>query len=1523
MRHIESANEFIKNWQKNADLLNKAGVYRCEDEHANCGVGLVASIDGVPSRRVVEAGIGALKVLFHRGAVDADGKTGDGAGVLLQIPRSFFTEQVEAVGSHIKPEDPLAIGMVFLPRTDHAAQELCRTIVESAIIKKGYKLLGWRQVPVDIGAIGEKANATRPEIEQVMITSSKPIEEEDFERELYLIRRSIEEAVQKEIINDFYICSLSCRNIIYKGLFLAEGLSAFYPDLLDERFESSYIIYHQRYSTNTFPKWSLAQPFRTLAHNGEINTLRGNINWMKVQEVRMASEAFGEDSASIKPVIRPGSSDSAALDQVFELIIRAGRSAPLAKSMLIPEAWRKNSLMPAEHKAFYQYCDALMKPWDGPAAITATDGRWVIAGLDRNGLRPLRYSLTTDGLLVVGSETGMIRLKAEEVKEKGRVGPGQMIAVDLKEGAFFRDIEIKNKLVTEKPYIKRTEKSRYFEDLISKDIDIKSVIPSDELSNRQLLAGYTRETLDLIIEPMAELGKEPIGSMGDDTALAVLSDKHRGLHHYFRQNFSQVTNPPIDPLREHRVMNLTTRFGNLVNVLDEESMQEEVLILESPVLTCHEYREMLKHMDKRVKMIDCTFTPGDGSNLEKALDRIRCEAVLAVEKGYDQIVLSDENLLPGRGPIPMVLAVSGVHTRLVEKELRSYCSINVRSSEAVDVHSFAVLIGVGATTINPYLAEESIIALHRKGRFKPKSLETCVENYRKAINAGLLKIMSKMGISMISSYRAGYNFEAIGLSRTVVAEFFPGMPSRISGIGLGGLERKMRTLLDKIADAKKDRLPIGGLYRYRAGGEIHSFSGNYIHQLQTALHRNSYKQFKRAADIIYRSEPTQLRDLFALKKSKTPTPIDEVDSVAVLRRHFVTPGMSLGALSPEAHGTLNIAMNRIGAKSVSGEGGEDRKRYQPFPNGDNANSKVKQVASGRFGVTAEYLNQCEEIEIKVAQGAKPGEGGQLPGFKVTTEIAKLRHATPGVTLISPPPHHDIYSIEDLAQLIYDLKQINPIARVCVKLVARSGIGTIAAGVAKANADVIQISGHSGGTGASPKSSISHVGLPWEIGLSEVHQILTLNRLRHRVKLRVDGGIKTGRDIIIAAILGGEEFGIGTSSLVAMGCLLVRQCQSNICPVGICTQKPELRAKFEGTPEKVIRLFSFLAEEVRHLLSELGAKSLNDIVGRTELLQQVNRVSEWFDDLDLNPLLVKPDSGNLPTTCQLPKGHRNEVPDTLDAEIIRDAEPFFKGGEKMELAYNVRNTHRTVGTRFSSKLVRKFGEREFQEGHVTIRLRGSAGQSLGAFLVKGISIYVKGDANDYVGKGLSGGTIAIRPYTSSIFPSQKNTIIGNTVLYGATSGNLYAAGQAGERFCVRNSGANTVVEGCGANGCEYMTGGTAVILGEVGDNFAAGMTGGMAFVYDSNDTFIHRINDESVFYQRLASQYWENELKKLVEAHHRETGSSYSERILVDWERSKQLFWQVIPYEMKDRLKAPLSDHPDGVSGSAGGMTLRN
>ncbi|MEE8515179.1 MAG: glutamate synthase large subunit, partial [Alphaproteobacteria bacterium] len=1203
--------------------------------------------------------------------------------------------------------------------------------------------------------------------------------------------------------------------------------------------------------------------------------------------------------------VQSGSSDSAALDAVFEAMVQAGRSAPMVKSMLIPNSWAHKDTMPESHKSFYSYCNCVMEPWDGPAAIAATDGRWVIAGMDRNGLRPMRFTITGDGLLIVGSESGMVPIIEAEVVEKGRVGPGEMIAVDLEEGRFYHKRELLDLLSSRHPYGKWVENITQLESLIKGKGRAPEPMTRQELRRHQRMFGYNMEELELILQPMVEDAKEPVGSMGDDTPLAVLSDNYRGLHHFFRQNFSQVTNPPIDSLRENYQMSLKTRLGNLGNILDEDSEQTRLLQLDSPVLGNAAFAAMREHMGEDAVEIDCTFSTSGGDNaLPDAIARIQRETEDAVREGCMHVILSDEKVNADRAPIPTILATGAVHTHLTRQRLRTFTSLNLRSAECLDVQYFAVLIAVGATTVNAYLAENTIADRHGRGLFGNLPLEECFERYRRSVDQGILKIMSKMGISVLSSYRGGYNFEAVGLSRSLVAEYFPGMNSRISGIGLAGIQRKVLEIHSKAYDDDIVTLPVGGFYGYRHSGEVHALTGGNIHTLQTAVATDSYATYRKFSAATHDAKPINLRDLLDFKRDRDPIDLEEIESITEIRKRLVSPGISLGALSPEAHETLTIAMNRIGAKSDSGEGGEDPARYSRRANGDNASSAIKQIASGRFGATAEYLNNCREIEIKIAQGAKPGEGGQLPGLKVSEMIARLRHSTPGITLISPPPHHDIYSIEDLAQLIYDLKQINPDARVCVKLVAQTGIGTIAAGVAKAMADVILISGNTGGTGASPQSSIKYAGLPWEMGLSEVNQVLTLNRLRHRVILRTDGGLKSGRDVVIAAMLGAEEFGIGTASMVAMGCIMVRQCHTNTCPVGVCTQNPKLRAKFTGTPEKVMNLFSFIAEEVREILASLGARSLHEIIGRSDLLSQVSRGSEHLDDLDLNPLLTQADPGEFARYCTI-EG-RNEVPETLDAQMIEDAKPALEGGERMQLAYNVRNTQRAIGTKLSSMITRRFGMDGLEPGHVTVRLRGTAGQSLGAFAVQGLKLQVFGDANDYVGKGLSGGIIIVRPLASSNLISNDNTIIGNTVLYGATAGKLFAAGQAGERFCVRNSGAETVVEGCGSNGCEYMTGGTAVILGPVGDNFGAGMTGGMAFVYDSDDTFSHRVNDDTLVFQRIETEYWENQAKALVLEHIENTQSRFAERLLNDWRRQVVKFWQVVPKEMLDLLDQPVT-----------------
>ncbi|NIZ60549.1 glutamate synthase large subunit [Sedimentitalea sp. CY04] len=1496
--------EWVRAEEAKRQYMAENGLYSEAEEHSSCGVGLVVSIDGKKSRKVVEAGIDALKAIWHRGAVDADGKTGDGAGIHVEIPVRFFYDQIKRTGHEPREDQLMAVGQVFLPRTDFGAQETCRTIVESEVLRMGYYIYGWRHVPVDVTCLGEKANATRPEIEQILISNSKGVDEETFERELYVIRRRIEKAAAAARIAGLYIASLSCRSIIYKGMMLAEQVAVFYPDLMDERFVSAFAIYHQRYSTNTFPQWWLAQPFRMLAHNGEINTLKGNLNWMKSHEIRMASAFFGDLAEDIKPIVPSGASDSAALDGVFEVMVRAGRSAPMAKTMLVPESWSKQVVgLPQPWVDMYSYCNSVMEPWDGPAALAMTDGRWVCAGLDRNGLRPMRYVITGDDLLIAGSEAGMVPIDEGTVVAKGALGPGQMIAVDMKEGKLFRDTEIKDQLAAARPFGDWVGKINNLEETLS-GVTEQPLFTGKELHKRQSAAGYTMEELEQILSPMAEDGKETLASMGDDTPSAVLSKMYRPLSHFFRQNFSQVTNPPIDSLREFRVMSLKTRFGNLKNVLEESSSQTEIIVLESPFVGNAQWDKLTAEFNAPLAEIDCTFTPGEGA-LSDALARVRAETEEAVRSGAGHLVLTDQHSDADRVAMPMILATSAVHSHLTRKGLRTFCSLNVRSAECIDPHYFAVLIGCGATVVNAYLAEDSIAERVERGLLDGTLTEN-ITRYREAIDQGLLKIMAKMGISVISSYRGGLNFEAVGLSRAMCAEFFPGMTSRISGIGVTGIQTKAEQAHAKGWKNGLDVLPVGGFYKARKSGETHAWEANSMKLLQMACDKASFELWKQYSTKMRSNPPIHLRDLLDIKPLGKAVPIEEVESITSIRKRFVTPGMSLGALSPEAHKSLNVAMNRIGAKSDSGEGGEDPAHFVPEPNGDNPSAKIKQVASGRFGVTAEYLNQCEELEIKVAQGAKPGEGGQLPGMKVTDLIARLRHSTKGVTLISPPPHHDIYSIEDLAQLIYDLKQINPRCKVTVKLVASSGVGTIAAGVAKAKADVILISGHNGGTGASPATSIKYAGLPWEMGLTEAHQVLSMNNLRGRVTLRTDGGLRTGRDIMMAAMLGAEEYGIGTAALIAMGCIMVRQCQSNTCPVGVCTQDPALRAKFvDNAADKVVNLITFYAQEVRELLASIGARSMDEVIGRADLLAQVSRGSAHLDDLDLNPLLITVD-GSADIIYNRDKV-RNVVPDTLDSEIVRDAARFLEDGEKMQLSYAVQNTHRTVGTRTSSHIVRNFGMRNsFQPDHLTVKLQGSAGQSLGAFAAPGLKLEVSGDANDYVGKGLSGGTIVVRPPQVSPLTASDNTIIGNTVLYGATDGYMFAAGRAGERFAVRNSGAKVVIEGCGACGCEYMTGGVAVILGTIGANFGAGMTGGMAYLYDPEGKAQPMMNMETLVTNPVTVAHWEDQLKGLIERHLEETGSRKAADILQHWDGEKANFVQVCPIEMLVHIPHPLS-----------------
>ena len=1492
----------MKNYNKNYKILEDNFVYSKNMEHDACGVGLVASTEGRKSRKVVENGIEALKAVWHRGAVDADGKTGDGAGIHIEIPKDFFVEKIEITG-HKYDNSEICVGMIFFPKNNYESQETCRTLIESELTKNNFNIYGWRQVPVNPKVLGAKADQTRPEITQVLFKhNDKNLVGKNLEIKLYESRRKIEKKAMSISLNNFYICSFSSKSIIYKGMFLAESLSDFYTDLKDDRFISRYAIFHQRFSTNTAPSWDLAQPFRSIAHNGEINTLKGNINWMKVHEQEMGSPLF-ENIENLKPVIPAGNSDSASLDNVFELLNISGQPAPLAKLMLIPDAWsKKDKILSKDHRDLFNFLNSTMEPWDGPAAIAATDNEWVIAATDRNGLRPLRYTITKDNLLFAGSETGMIELNEKKIISKGRLGPGEIIGVRIAKGKIFTNEKIKNYLAKEYKHFNSQIVDLDKKITISNE---RNIFSGNELKQRQHLFGVTLEDLELILHPMAEDAKEATGSMGDDTPLAVLSDKYRPLYHFFRQNFSQVTNPPIDSLRENKVMSLKTRFGNLGNILNFDNLtKDNIYVLSSPILSNTQLEKFINFFGKNSAKIDCTFDKGE--NLETALNNIKKLSEVAVREGVTQLILTDKNISNSKIPIPMLLCVGAINSYLIKNKLRGYVSINVETGEALDTHSFATLIGVGATTVNPYLALDSLYQRFEKKLFGNYDYEECIKRYIKSVNNGLLKIMSKMGISVLSSYRGGCNFETVGLSRTIVSEYFPGVASKISGIGLSGIERKLRNIHKEALENQDSVLPIGGIYRYRKNGEVHQYQGNLIHLLQSAVGSNSYKAYKKYAEGIYNLPPINLRDLIDFRKRYLNPKIDisEVEPLKDILKRFGSGSMSHGALSKEAHETLAIGMNRIKGASCSGEGGEDEKRFSIMKNGDSANSRVKQIASARFGVTINYLNNCNEIEIKMAQGAKPGEGGQLPGFKVSKEIAKLRHSTPGVTLISPPPHHDIYSIEDLAQLIYDLKQINPNARVGVKLVASSGIGTIAAGVAKAKADIILISGHNGGTGATPQTSVKYVGIPWEMGLTEANQVLTLNGLRDSVTLRTDGGIKTGRDVVIAAMMGAEEYGVATTALVAMGCIMVRQCHSNTCPVGVCTQDDELRKKFSGTPEKVVNLFTFIATEVREILSELGFKSLNDVIGRTDLLRQVSKASENLDDLDLNPLFVQADPGENKRYSE--SKTINKVPNTLDQEIWPEIETKLDNSQKVEKIFKIKNTHRAVGTRISHYLYKKYGDNKLNKDFLTLNFKGSAGQSFGAFGIKGLKLNLEGDANDYVGKGLSGGSIVVKPQEESNLISNDNTIIGNTVLYGATSGNLFASGQAGERFAVRNSGATAVIEGCGTNGCEYMTGGNVVVLGNVGDNFGAGMTGGMAFIYDKKDDFEKKVNPESIIWQRLETEYWKNFLKNNIKMYLEETNSKIAKYLLDNFDNEVSNFFQVCPKEMLDKLENPIS-----------------
>jgi glutamate synthase domain-containing protein 2/glutamate synthase domain-containing protein 1/glutamate synthase domain-containing protein 3 len=1471
------------------DDVPQRSLYDPQFEHDACGVGFVADIGGRPAHAILQIAVQALGNLSHRGAKDADGKTGDGAGVLTQIPRRLFSREVEKLGYARPGHEDIAVGMLFLPREDESAASMCRLIVEEVLNRYGVLRFGWRTVPVDESALGAKGAATAPRIEQVLIGRSRhPLDE--FERTLYLVRKEIEK--EAAAIDGFYIPSLSSRTIIYKGLFVATQLKLFYKDLSDTDFETALAVVHQRYSTNTFPNWFLAQPFRMLAHNGEINTIAGNRNWMRAREAGISSKLWGRRIENLKPMIGATGSDSASLDNSLELLSRSGRDILHSMMMLVPEAHENSTHMDPALRGFYDHAACLTEPWDGPAAVAFSDGRFVGATLDRNGLRPARYAVTSEGLIVMASEAGAVELEPETVMEKGRLGPGQMIAVDTELGLLLKNEQIKHEVASHKPYREWVRRSMI---ACPSSLDFGCVASLDERELTALMKsfGYTVEDIRRIIEPMLAEGKEPVGSMGDDTPLAVLSSKPRLLYNYFKQRFAQVTNPAIDPIRERLVMSLETLIGPRGSLLEDTSQHARLIKLNSPILTDLDIewlRASKSHGFSSSTLAALYGRRGGEQHLEKILDALCEQASAAVEQGHAILILSDRGVSSFQAPVPMLLAVGAVHHHLIREGKRMKVSLVAETGEAREDHHFACLIGHGANAVNPYLAFE--IVAHEVSR-RGISVAAASRNYKIAVESGLLKIMSKMGIATVASYCGAQVFEAIGLETDLVKKYFDGTPSRVGGAGLREITRDVLRFHESAFDSnEKSQLEDAGYYRYRAGGEYHSFNPDVFRALHKVVRGGDHVHYERYREQIENRPPTTLRDLLEFRLF-APVSLDEVEPVSDIVRRFFTSGMSHGALSREAHETIAIAMNRIGARSNSGEGGEDPARYHPRSNGDSSNNRIKQVASARFGVTPEYLASADELEIKISQGSKPGEGGQLPGQKVSAEIAAIRHCVPGATLISPPPHHDIYSIEDLAQLIYDLKQVNPRARVAVKLVSEAGVGTVAAGVAKAHADVIHISGNDGGTGASPLGSIKNAGVPWEIGLSEIQQVLAMNDLRERVALRVDGGLKSARDVLIAAMLGAEEFGFASTALVALGCVMARQCHLNTCPVGIATQALHLREKFAGKPEMVVNYFMSLAEEIRRALASLGFHSIEEIIGRSDLLIEKPGVElPGGVRLDLLPIITRVDSKVRRSRGAAPLREQHAEA-SLDDQILRVASNAIACAKPIALSYKIRNTDRAVGAKVAGEIARRYGNAGLRDATLDLSFQGAAGQSFGAFATQGMRLTLTGEANDYVGKGMGGGEIIIRPPDEAPFEWAENAIIGNTVMYGATGGALFAAGRAGERFCVRNSGGVAVVEGVGDHGCEYMTAGTVVVLGEVGRNFAAGMTGGVAFVMDANGSFLRNCNHELVELEQVSAGDDARVLRALIERHYELTGSQRAREVLWYWSECMFRFWKVV------------------------------
>ena len=1484
----------------NYGFPEKQGLYDSEMEKDNCGVGFIANVKGVKTHNIIRQALEILKNLKHRGAVGADATTGDGSGIMIQIPHEFFRKETEKLDLHLPDEGNYAAGMIFLPQEPNA-RLFCEGIVERILREENQKLLGWREVPVNEDACGQLARATRPIVMQIFIDKNGQTEDE-FEKKLLIVRKSIQNTIsdlKRPYTDSFYICSLSIGTIVYKGLILGNKLDEFYTDLQDEQMKTCIAVVHERYSTNTFPSWKLAQPFRLLAHNGEINTIRGNINWMNAREGVMKSNIFKEDFHKILPVIEPGGSDSASLDNALEFISDNGHLMENAMMMLIPEAWQNDDNMNKDKRCFYQYLARYMEPWDGPATIVFTDGKKVGVTLDRNGLRPARYLVTKDNLVVMASEVGAVEIEPERIVKKGRVEPGKIFLIDTKEGRIIPDEEIKAEAYKRKPFAAWIERNK----LVLEDIDQSheaKKMRNETLMLKERVFGYTQEEIEKVISFMVDNCKEPISSMGIDTPLAVLSDKPQLLFNYFKQNFAQVTNPPIDPIREKIIMSLIQFIGSHGKLLDELETDKDCRFIElrQPILNNKEM-EGIKHLsddDFRAITIPIIFEVDHENGLQEGLSYLCRRAEESVIEGYNILVLSDRGVGRFNAPIPSLLALSAVHHHLIKKKLRTAIDIIVEAGDARDVMHAALLIGYGAKAVNPYMVYEIIGDLieNKKCIKNTTSLKEGFENYCRVISAGLLKIISRMGISTLQSYNGAQTFQAVGISREVIDEYFTGTPSRISGIDLTDIERevlKRHSAAYENSGNLDGNLEPGGEIYYKPQGEYHILSPHVARMLRKASMDNDYKLYKKYTELVdeENEKAVTIRGLLKFKMRKSIA-LEEVEPVENILKRFVISGMSFGSISKECHETLAIAMNRIGGTSNSGEGGEDPERYSIRENGDNPISKVKQVASGRFGVTASYLVNCGELQIKVAQGAKPGEGGHLPGEKVTEEIAKVRHSIPGIDLISPPPHHDIYSIEDLAQLIFDLKNVNPEARIGVKLVSEVGVGTVAAGVAKGHADVVMISGHDGGTGAAPISSIKYVGLPWELGLAEAQQTLLLNNLRSRITLQVDGKLKSGRDVIIAALLGAEEYGFSTIGLISLGCVMCRQCSQNKCAAGIATQDSKLREGFKGKPEDLINCLTFIAQEAREIMAELGVRTMDELIGRVDLLEIKELHKNKLKGLDLSPVLYRPE---LPSRIigKHVMVQEHKVEDVLDKKLIEISKDALEKGIKVSGSFRIKNTCRAAGAMLSGRIAKIYGDEGLPEDTITLNFKGSAGQSFGAFAARGLKMVLEGDANDYLGKGLSGGKIILIPPKESSFVPHENTIAGNTLLYGATSGEVYIRGMAGERFCVRNSGASAVVEGIGDHGCEYMTGGTVVILGGVGKNFGAGMSGGIAYVLDESGSFNKKCNKQIVEIKPLKNTDAEI-VKKLLAAHYGYTESSKAKDILEHWDLYEGKFLKV-------------------------------